>query len=72
MQQNPIRSGEHALDSAAPLVWTVKEAGRMLGISRAHAYELIARGELPHLRLGRRLVVPKYALQELLARGGAT
>jgi hypothetical protein len=28
------------------LVWSVEEAGRRLGISRAHAYELVARGEL--------------------------
>jgi excisionase family DNA binding protein len=49
------------------LVWSVEEAGRRLGISRAHAYELIARGEIPHLRLGRRLVVPKRAIEVLLA-----
>jgi excisionase family DNA binding protein len=49
------------------LVWSVEEAGRRLGISRAHAYELVARGELPHLRLGRRLVVPKQALEALIA-----
>jgi excisionase family DNA binding protein len=49
------------------LVWSVEETGRLLGISRAHAYELVARGELPHLRLGRRLVVPKHALAKLLA-----
>ncbi|MGZ4753434.1 MAG: helix-turn-helix domain-containing protein [Acidimicrobiia bacterium] len=50
------------------LVWTVEEAARLLGISRAHAYELVARGELPHLRLGRRVVVPKHAIEALLAR----
>jgi excisionase family DNA binding protein len=55
-------------DDEGRLVWTVEEAGRLLGISRAHAYELVARGELPHLRLGRRVVVPKYAIEELLAR----
>lgn len=49
------------------LVWTVAEAGRLLGISRAHAYELVARGELPHLRLGRRVVVPKHVIEVLLA-----
>jgi excisionase family DNA binding protein len=53
------------------LVWTVEEAGRMLGISRAHAYELVARGELPHLRLGRRVVVPKQAIELLLARAAS-
>ena len=51
-----------------PLVWTVEEAGRLLGISRAHAYELVARGGLPHLRLGRRVVIPKHAIDELLGR----
>ncbi len=49
------------------LVWSVEETGRLLGISRAHAYELVARGELPHLRLGRRVVVPKHAIEVLLA-----
>jgi len=49
------------------LVWSVEEAGCLLGISRAHAYELVARGELPHLRLGRRLVVPKRALEAMLS-----
>jgi excisionase family DNA binding protein len=53
------------------LVWSVEEAGRMLGISRAHAYELVARGELPHLRLGRRVVVPKHAIEQLLASATA-
>lgn len=48
------------------LALTVAEAGAVLGISRALAYELVARGELPSLRLGRRLVVPKRALLELL------
>ena len=48
------------------LVLSVSEAGSLLGISRALAYELVARGELPSLRLGRRLVVPKMALLELL------
>lgn len=47
-------------------VWTVSEAARVLGISRAHAYELVARGELPHLRLGRRILIPRHALDGLL------
>jgi excisionase family DNA binding protein len=50
------------------LVWSVEEAARLLGISRAHAYELVARGELPHLRLGRRVVVPKHAIEALITR----
>lgn len=43
---------------------SIDEAAAMLGISRAHAYELVRRGELPRLRLGRRVVIPKRALEE--------
>lgn len=43
------------------LTLTVEEAAQLLGISRALAYELVARHELPSLRLGRRIVVPRRA-----------
>jgi excisionase family DNA binding protein len=51
------------------LVYTVSEAGELLGISRAFAYELVARGELPVVRLGRRCLVPKVALLALVGQG---
>ena len=50
-----------------PLVYSVPEAGRLLSLSRATAYGLANQGVLPTLRLGRRLVVPKKALEQLLA-----
>jgi excisionase family DNA binding protein len=53
------------------LVLSVAEAGERLGLSRAFAYELVARGELPVVRFGRRIVVPKAALLELLASASA-
>jgi excisionase family DNA binding protein len=49
-----------------PLVLSVGDAARLLGISRAHAYQLVARGELPHIRLGRRVVVPRRAIDLLI------
>jgi excisionase family DNA binding protein len=52
------------------LVCTVPEAARMLGISRTHAYELVARGDLAHVRLGRRIVVPRHVLEKLLGMNG--
>lgn len=45
---------------------SVEEAGHILGISRGSAYALARTGELPTIRLGRRLVVPKAALEKLL------
>jgi excisionase family DNA binding protein len=50
------------------LTLTVDEAAQVLGISRALAYELVARGELPSLRLGRRIVIPRRALELVLSR----
>ena len=54
------------------LTLSVEEAGRLLGISRALAYELVARGELPSLRLGRRIVVPRRALERLVDDAGTS
>ena len=48
------------------LVVSVGEAAELLGISRAFAYELVARGELPVICLGRRRLVPKVALRALV------
>jgi len=53
-----------------PLAVTVPEAARLLGVSAALAYELIARGDLAAVRLGRRLVVPVSSLRELIGTPG--
>ena len=54
------------------LTYTVEEAGRVLGIGRNAAYDAVNRGEIPSLRLGKRLVVPKVALDRLLSGERAT
>ena len=48
------------------LTLTVEEAAEVLGISRAFAYTLVKNEELPFVRLGRRVVVPRRALERLL------
>lgn len=48
------------------LTLTVEEAAVVLGISRSHAYESVKRGELPCIRIGRRILVPKIALAEMM------
>ena len=45
---------------------TVEEAAAALGISRAFAYEAITRNEIPHVRIGRRILVPRSALERML------
>jgi excisionase family DNA binding protein len=57
--------------SPLPLVLSVPQAAAILGISKDLAYDLTARGELPSLRFGRRIVVPTKPLLTLLNGEGA-
>jgi excisionase family DNA binding protein len=52
------------------LTLTVSEAAKALGIGRNLAYEAIQRGEIPSLRIGRRVVVPRAALAAMLSGSG--
>ncbi|WP_052667149.1 helix-turn-helix domain-containing protein [Nitriliruptor alkaliphilus] len=49
-----------------PATMTVEQAGRLLGISRGAAYRAAASGQIPTIRLGRRLLVPTARLHQLL------
>lgn len=49
------------------LVYDVPEAGRKLGLSRNAAYDAAARGEIPTIRLGKLLKVPKVAFDRMLS-----
>lgn len=53
------------------LTISVEEAAELLGVSRSTAYSLVRQGELPSLRLGRRIVVPVRRLLALLDSGPA-
>jgi excisionase family DNA binding protein len=52
-----------------PLVVTVGEAADLLGISRGLAYILVHQGTLPSIRLGRRVLIPRRRLQQLVDSG---
>lgn len=45
---------------------SVEEAGEIIGLSRSSAYEAARRGDIPILRLGRRIFVPVPRLLALL------
>ena len=47
-------------------VYTVKELKPILKASANHIYNMIARGELPAVRLGRKIVVPAHMLERFL------
>jgi excisionase family DNA binding protein len=59
------------------LVVRVAEAARLLDIGRSKCYDLIRRGELPAIRVGKTVRVPLDALRQWIARqsqaeGGTT
>lgn len=60
-------------DSARPIecltmpIWP--DAGKRLGIGRNAAYRAAARGEIPTIKVGSRLLVPKAAFDRMLGLG---
>ena len=54
------------------LTISVEEAARLLGISRGLAYEMVKAGKIPSIRFGRRLLVPRHALNKLLENPSAS
>lgn len=57
---------------AEPATLTVAEAAKLLGIGRNQAYEAVQRGEIPSLRIGRRVLIPAARLRRLLEDGPPT
>ena len=55
--------------SARKLVLTVEEAAALLTIGRSLCYELVRTGALGHVRAGRRILVPRHALEVFLDCG---
>ncbi|MHB8378740.1 MAG: excisionase family DNA-binding protein [Acidimicrobiales bacterium] len=47
---------------------SVSEAARVIGVSRSYAYELVASGLLTSVRLGRRVLIPISAIDDLIAQ----
>ena len=59
-----------AASSQDRLTLTVEEAATALGISRALAYEAVQHGDIPSIRIGRRILVPRSRLMRLLESSG--
>ncbi len=53
------------------VVMTVEEAAELLKISKPSAYQAVKHGEIPVIRIGRRILVPVSALEKLLASAGS-
>jgi|TARA_Y100000310_G_scaffold331767_1_gene405954 excisionase family DNA binding protein len=52
------------------LTLTVKETAQLLGLSRNSAYQGVLTGEIPHIKVGKRILIPRLALERILAEAG--
>ncbi len=62
-----MRHGRQTVPTKQCELLRAEEAAIVLGIGRSKTYELIARGELPSLRIGRLVRVPRQALDRWIA-----
>lgn len=53
-------------NTTLPPTISVEQAGELLGVSRRSAYRAAERGQIPTVRIGRRLLVPTQRLLALL------
>ncbi len=51
-----------------PTVLTIPETAKILRIGRNSAYEAAHRGQIPTIKIGKRLLVPREALERQLAQ----
>lgn len=49
------------------LLLSVNESGAALGVSRSSIYKMLGSGELSSVTLGRRRLIPKTAIEALIA-----
>jgi excisionase family DNA binding protein len=72
-----VRAAARARGSAPPaapvekLALSIPEAARQLGIGTNSAYKAAAAGQIPTVRIGDRILVPRAALAAMLAKAGA-
>ncbi len=54
------------MESSESIVYTVKELSKLLHLSRNSVYQGILTGEIPHIKVGKRILIPRVALERFL------
>jgi excisionase family DNA binding protein len=55
-------------ESIPPVTYTVDETAMLLRIGRNQAYDGVKTGEIPSIKIGKRILVPRIALEQMLAK----
>ena len=69
LEHSPDREpgiGHNSRKAGSPDTLTIEEAARRLGIGRNQCYQAAHRGDIPVIRIGERLLVPRAALDRML------
>lgn len=53
------------------LSYTVDETSKVLGLGRVATYKAISEGVIPHIKIGKRILIPRAALDRWLENCGA-
>ena len=61
-----MKAENTTVNSGESLVLTPVETAKLLRIGRATVYEQIRQGTIPSIRMGRKILVPRRALEKLL------
>lgn len=54
------------LDDDLPPILSVEQTAKVLGISRGLAFAAVRAGDIPSIRIGRRILVPRDRLRQML------
>jgi excisionase family DNA binding protein len=56
-----------AMVTNEPLTYSVREVAQLLRLSRNSTYQACVKGEIPSIRIGKRILIPKAQFERLLA-----
>jgi excisionase family DNA binding protein len=56
--------------SSEKIILSVTETAYLLGLSRNSTYQGVQSGAIPSIRVGKRILVPRAALERMLECGG--
>jgi excisionase family DNA binding protein len=62
-----IKTRAGAVVTAGRATFSVEEAAEVLGIGRNTCYEQVKIGSIPSIRVGKRILIPRAALDRMLA-----
>lgn len=61
---------DRTTENAQRLALSVEEARSILGLSRGLIYQAVRSGQIPSIRIGRRILIPSAALDRMLRTAG--